>query len=63
MVEGTIESQVEGKPTATLKAGDPFAFAPGQVHENGNSSAAPAKTYVVIVAQKGKPLTMPAPAP
>ena len=61
VVEGTIESQVEGKPTATLKAGDHFTFAPGQVHENSNRSAAPARTYVVIIAEKGKPLTTPAP--
>lgn len=61
VVEGTIDLEVAGKPTATLKAGDHFYVAPGQVHQNTNKSASPAKTYVVFVAEKGKPLTTPAP--
>ena len=60
VVEGTIESEIQGKPPATLKAGDHFYFAPGVVHQNANRSSAPAKTYVVFVAEKGKPLTEPA---
>jgi len=59
VVDGTIESEIEGKIT-TLKAGDHFYFAPGQVHQNMNKSSAPATTYVVFVAEKGKPLTTPA---
>jgi quercetin dioxygenase-like cupin family protein len=59
VVDGTIECEIEGK-TSTLKAGDHFYFAPGQVHQNLNKSAAPATTYVVFVAEKGKPLTTPA---
>jgi quercetin dioxygenase-like cupin family protein len=55
VVSGTIECEIEGK-TSTLKAGDHFYFAPGQVHQNMNKSAAPATTYVVFVAEKGKPL-------
>jgi quercetin dioxygenase-like cupin family protein len=55
VVSGTIESEIEGKIT-TLKAGDHFYFAPGQVHQNMNKSSAPATTYVVFVAEKGKPL-------
>ena len=61
VVEGTIESEIQGKPPATLKAGDHFYFAPGVVHQNANRSSAPAKTYVVLVAEKGKPLTVPTP--
>jgi len=59
VVDGTIECEIEGKAT-TLKAGDHFYFAPGQVHQNMNKSSAPATTYVVFVAEKGKPLTTPA---
>jgi quercetin dioxygenase-like cupin family protein len=59
VIDGTIESEIEGKIT-TLKPGDHFYFAPGQVHQNMNKSAAPATTYVVFVAEKGKPLTTPA---
>src|SRR5262245_13433608 len=58
VVDGTIESEIEGK-TTTLKPGDHFYFAPGQVHQNMNKSSAPATTYVVFVAEKGKPLTTP----
>jgi quercetin dioxygenase-like cupin family protein len=60
VVSGTIECEIEGS-TSTLKAGDHFYFAPGQVHQNMNKSAAPATTYVVFVAEKGKPLTTKAP--
>ncbi len=58
VVSGTIQSEVEGK-TTTLKAGDHFYFAPGQVHQNMNKGSEPATTYVVFVAEKGKPLTTP----
>ena len=61
VIEGIVDSQVEGKERVRLKPGDHFHFAPGQVHENGNSGATAAKTYVVLDAEKGKPLTTPAP--
>ena len=61
VVDGTIEVEIQGKPAATLKAGDHFYFAPGVVHQNANRSSALAKTYVVFMAEKGKPLTVPAP--
>jgi len=55
--EGTLQLEVEGKPAATLKAGDVFAIAPGQVHQGLNTSSAPVKLHAVFVAEKGKPLT------
>lgn len=55
--EGTISQYIEGKPTATLKAGDFFYVAPGQVHEATNSGSGTAKLSAVFVAEKGKPLT------
>ncbi|MFI5180994.1 MAG: cupin domain-containing protein [Thermoanaerobaculia bacterium] len=58
--EGTITLQVEGKPDATLKAGDHFYIAPGQVHQAINGGNAPARLAAVFVAEKGKPLTTPA---
>ncbi|HUM03753.1 MAG TPA: cupin domain-containing protein [Thermoanaerobaculia bacterium] len=61
MLEGTISLEVEGKPTATLKAGEIFYIAPGSVHQAVNNSTAPAKLEAVFVAEKGKPLTTPAP--
>ena len=59
--EGTLELDVEGKPTATLKAGDIFTIAPGQVHNGRNTSTAPVKLHAVFVAEKGKPLTTQVP--
>ena len=55
--EGNVLLQAAGKPDATLKAGDTFYIAPGQVHEVINNSNAPAKLAAVFVAEKGKPLT------
>jgi quercetin dioxygenase-like cupin family protein len=57
--EGTITLEVEGKPNATLKAGEYFYIAPGKVHQAINSSSSPAKLAAVFVAEKGKPLTTP----
>lgn len=55
--EGLIVLEVAGKPDATLKAGDIFYIASGQVHQASNKSNVPAKLAVVFVAEKGKPLT------
>jgi quercetin dioxygenase-like cupin family protein len=57
VLEGTILLEAEGKPNATLKAGDYFYIAPGQVHQATNTGATAAKLSVVFVAEKGKPLT------
>jgi quercetin dioxygenase-like cupin family protein len=61
VVEGTPTLEVEGQPARTLKPGDVFTIAPGQIHEGSNRSGAPVKMSVVFLAEKGKPLTTPAP--
>lgn len=58
--EGTISLENEGKPTATLKAGDVFYIAPGKIHQAINNGNVTAKLSAVFVAEKGKPLTTPA---
>ncbi len=55
--EGTVTLFVEGMPTRTLKPGDVFYIAPGQVHEGSNHGTTTARLSVVFVAEKGKPLT------
>ena len=55
--EGTILLELAGKPDATLKAGDIFYVAPGQVHQAINKGSGAAKLAAVFVAEKGKPLT------
>ena len=47
----------EGKPDVTLKAGDHFYVAPGQIHQAINKGSDTAKLAAVFVAEKGKPLT------
>lgn len=60
VVEGTLTLDVEGKPTATYKAGDSAFIEAGKVHEGINNSKAPVKLIGVFVAEKGKPMTAPA---
>jgi quercetin dioxygenase-like cupin family protein len=57
VIQGTILQELAGKPDATLKAGDIFYVAPGQVHQATNKGTDTVKLAVVFVAEKGKPLT------
>jgi quercetin dioxygenase-like cupin family protein len=56
VLSGTLEYQLEGKPPATLKAGDVLFVPAGTAHSAknvGNVTASELATYVV---EKGKPL-------
>ena len=56
VLEGTLEYQVEGKPTVTVKPGDVLFVPAGTVHAAknvGSDNGAELATYVV---EKGKPL-------
>ena len=57
VLEGAVSLEVEGSPTAMLKAGDVFHIAQGKVHQGTNNGSATAKLAVVFIAEKGKPLT------
>jgi quercetin dioxygenase-like cupin family protein len=61
VAEGALTLDIEGQPTRVVKTGEIFTVAPGQVHEGSNRSGAPVKLSVVFFAEKGKPLTTPAP--
>ena len=61
VLEGTPTMEVEGQPAKSLKAGDVFTLAPGQIHEGVNSGSTTAKLSVVFIAEKGKPLSTPVP--
>jgi len=57
VIEGTLEYQIEGQPTATVKAGDVLFVPAGAIHSAkniGTGNAAELATYVV---EKGKPLS------
>jgi quercetin dioxygenase-like cupin family protein len=56
VLEGLLEYQVEGKPPATLKAGDALFIPAGTIHSArnvGSGNGAELATYIV---EKGKPL-------
>jgi quercetin dioxygenase-like cupin family protein len=60
VLEGTIQFEAEGKPPATLKAGDVFFVEAGRVHEAKNVGQGAAKVLATYVVEKGKPLASPA---
>lgn len=56
VLEGTLEYEVEGQSTVTLKAGDALFIPAGAIHaakNNGNSKGIELATYIV---EKGKPV-------
>jgi quercetin dioxygenase-like cupin family protein len=61
VLAGTSTIDVEGEATKTLKAGEAFHVAPGKVHSAKNPGSEPAKLVVVFIAEKGRPLSTPAP--
>jgi quercetin dioxygenase-like cupin family protein len=57
-IEGVMEYQLEGKPPATLKAGEVLFIPAGAIHSVkniGKGNAAELATYIV---EKGKPLVV-----
>jgi len=56
VLEGTLEYQVEGKPTATYKAGDVLLVPAGAVHTAKNVGARNGAELATYVVEKGKPL-------
>jgi len=63
VLEGSVTMQVAGSAPVTLKPGDTFFEAPGDVHVTSTnaSSSAPAKFLVYMVKNKGAPASVPAP--
>ena len=54
VLEGSLTLEVQGKPPATLKIGEAFATAAGEVHNVKNASAStPAKALAFYIAKKG----------
>ena len=56
VIEGTLEYEIEGRPTVTLRAGDVLFIPAGTIHAArnvGSDNGAELATYIV---EKGKPL-------
>jgi len=63
VLEGAVTMQVQGSAPVTLKPGDTFFEAPGDVHVTSAnaSSSTPAKFLVYMVKDKGVPASTPMP--
>ena len=59
VLEGQLVLEVEGKPPATLQAGDAFFIPAGTVHSAKNASASLTKVLSTYIVEKGKPLATP----
>ena len=56
VLKGSLEYQVEGKPPATLKAGDVLFIPAGTIHAAKNVGSDTASELATYVVEKGKPL-------
>jgi quercetin dioxygenase-like cupin family protein len=61
VLQGTVIMQVRGKPAETLHAGQTFYESPTDIHEVGKnaSTTEPAKFLVVLIKDKGAPISVP----
>ena len=61
VLEGEYRFKVDAEPEVVLKKGDTFHEPPGALHavSRNASTTEPAKLMVVIVAESGKPITVP----
>jgi quercetin dioxygenase-like cupin family protein len=56
VLEGSLEYEIEGRPRATLKAGDVLFIPTGTVHSARNVGAIKAAELATYVVEKAKPL-------
>jgi quercetin dioxygenase-like cupin family protein len=59
VLEGSLEYQVEGKPTMTLKAGDVLFIPARAIHAAKNVGTVAGTELATYIVQKGKPLVVP----
>jgi quercetin dioxygenase-like cupin family protein len=60
VLEGTVVVEIDGKPAATLNAGQYFLVPAGRIHNATNKGSASAKVLATYIVEKGKPLATPA---
>ena len=56
VLEGSLQYDVEGKPSVTLKAGDVLFIRAGTIHAAKNIGSSTASELATYVVEKGKPL-------
>jgi quercetin dioxygenase-like cupin family protein len=62
VLEGEIVYIVRGQPPRVLKAGESVYIPRGTVHRNENKSGGPTRTIELLIVDKDKPQSNPAPA-
>ena len=60
ILEGTVQLEIDGKPSVISKAGDVIFIPAGTIHAAKNVGATPAKVLANYIVEKGKPLSTPA---
>lgn len=58
VLEGTLEYQLEGRPTVTLHAGESLFIPAGAVHAARNVGTVNASELATYIVEKGKPLVV-----
>src|SRR6267154_1306587 len=58
VLEGTLEYRLDGRPPATLKAGDVLFIPAGTIHAAKNVGSGPGAELATYVVEKGKPLVV-----
>jgi quercetin dioxygenase-like cupin family protein len=58
VLEGTLEYQLEGQPTKTLKTGDVLFIPAGAAHGAKNVGSGNASELATYIVEKGKPLSV-----
>ena len=58
VLQGSIEYQIEGRPPATLKAGDVLFIPAGAIHAAKNVGSGVGEELATYIVEKGKPLIM-----
>jgi quercetin dioxygenase-like cupin family protein len=61
VIEGTLEYQIEGQPTRTVKPGDVLFVPAGAIHSVKNIGTGKGAELATYVVEKGKPLITLAP--
>ena len=59
ILEGTVLVEVDGKPAATMNAGQYFIIPAGTIHNATNKSKGNAKVLATYIVEKGKPVATP----
>lgn len=59
--QGALTLELEGQPNKTYSAGETAYIPLGKIHQGINQGQVVVKLSAVMIAQKGKPLSVPAP--